>query len=163
MASSKTFYSLTVQCNIRHGSIWPVTIPPGIPRGFEIFSFLCRPPDRPRIRLFMAGDTEQYWFPYNTKTTRFQNFFITADEKLRLFLSNHSPTTAFPLKIRSLEIRSHRANRARNVLCIKIETGRLKQFPTPGPEGLDLSRGLPWGGDVNGWNWTMHMSKVFLI
>ena len=78
-----------------------------------------------------------------------------------------SPTTLrqlrFPLKIRSLEIRSHRANRARNVLCIKIETGCLKQFPTPGPEGLDLSRGLPWGGDVNGSNWTMHMSKVFLM
>ena len=27
---------------------------------------------------------------------------------------------------------------------------RFKQFPTPGPEGLDLSRGLPRGGMVTG-------------
>ena len=32
----------------------------------------------------------------------------------------------------------------------------FKQFPTPGPEGPDLSRGLPGLGDGNRWNWTIH-------
>ena len=66
----------------------------------------------------------------------------------------------FSLKIRGLEVRSHRENRARNDTYFAISKrryflfappppslppgqDRLKQFLIPGPEGLDLSQGLP--------------------
>ena len=65
------------------------------------------------------------------------------------------------LKIRSLEVRNHRVNHARNntyfakskrryfVICpspLPPGQDHFKHFPTPGPEGQDLSRGLPGVG-----------------
>ena len=82
----------------------------------------------------------------------------------RLFLFNHSPTNScvFPWKyvVLTLEVRSHRTNRARNNTyfakskrCFLISPmiplppgqNRFKQFPTLGPEGMDWSRGFPEG------------------
>ena len=82
-----------------------------------------------------------------------------------ILMSDSSPTTlrqipASFLKIRSLEVRSYRVNRAKNNTYFANQRedifylphllppwqDRFKQFPTPRPEGLDLSRGLPGGG-----------------
>ena len=34
--------------------------------------------------------------------------------------------------------------------ALPVRQDHFKQFPTPGPERLDLSRGLPWEGMVMG-------------
>ena len=86
-----------------------------------------------------------------------------------ILMSDSSPTTlrqipASFLKIRSLEVRSYRVNRAKNNTYFANQRedifylphllppwqDRFKQFPTPRPEGLDLSRGLSGGGGGTG-------------
>ena len=77
-----------------HGSIWPVTMPPGhIPWDLPFFSlvvFYFRAPDRPHICFLGTSFWEQYWFLCNSKTRRLQKFYesrvVTKISSCRVFV-----------------------------------------------------------------------------
>ena len=95
--------------------------------------------------------------------------------KKKCFYSSPTTIQYFLLKIRGLEFCSfvktaqeitHNLQDKRKLFLIcptLIPLGQdfFKQFPTPGPKGLNLSWELPGGGGGNRSSWTMHRPCIW--
>ena len=95
--------------------------------------------------------------------------------KKKCFYSSPTTIQYFLLKIRGLEFCSfvqtaqeitHNLQNKRKLFLIcptLIPLGQdfFKQFPTPGPKGLNLSWELPGGGGGNRSSWTMHRPCIW--